>query len=230
MARPPTHGALEVASRTDRGVSARANALGLTSDLAGPALLRALNGIDPSLWFTALRSVPEGFPVRRAVRRVYRYFEPPDQRSHEASRAAARLFLGEVDVGSFGRGLPRSGPVLRTLESVEIATEPDGGRTIEVRAPGFVWGEVRKIVAALREVDAGRLTERQLRQSLAGDVRLTLPMAEPEALVLWEVEYADPWVHFWTGPNRRQAARVAEERGRWWGRSRWLGEFGGGAD
>ena len=87
---------------------------------------------------------------------------------------------------------------------------------IEVRAPSFVWGMVRKIVAAFREVEAGRISLERLDAALEGRVRLTLPMAEPERLVLWEVEYAEPWDHHWAGPNRHQKQWEREtEEGLW---------------
>jgi tRNA pseudouridine38-40 synthase len=226
LAGPPSYGRLEAASRTDRGVSARGNALAVTTPLSAAASLRSLNGIDPAIWFTAVRTIPEEYRVRGAVRRTYRYYEPPDDRAHGASEAAAALFSGQVDVRSLGRGLPPGAPVRRAIESVTITRAPDGGRTIEVRAPSFVWGEVRKIIGALREVDAGRLSHARLRSALAGEVRLTLPTVAPEPLVLWDVEYSEPWTHVWAGPNRRQRAYLASERERWWSRSQWLGRFG----
>ncbi len=170
-------------------MSARGNALAVSSSFSSPALLRALNGIDPAIWFTAARTIPEDYRVRGAVRRIYRYFEAPDGKPHDLADAATALFSGTVDVRSFGRGLPSETPVLRLIEAVTVQRSPDGGRTLEVRAPSFVWGEVRKIVAALREVDAGRLDLDQLRAALAGENRLTLPTVAPEPLVLWEVEY-----------------------------------------
>jgi tRNA pseudouridine38-40 synthase len=212
---------LAVASRTDRGVSARANALTLDSALDGPALLGALNGIAPEIWFMAVASVPSEFRARRATRRVYRYFDGGPSRSIADRAAAARLFSGEVDVRSFGRGLPADRPARRTIESVDV-TEADGGNVVEVRAPSFVWGEVRKIVAALREVDAGRLTLPRLARALAGTERLALPLAEPEALVLWDVEYPIEWGARWRGPNRHQAARRRFEHVRQWSRLRVL--------
>jgi tRNA pseudouridine38-40 synthase len=226
IASAPAFGRLEAASRTDRGVSARGNALALTTDFLPAALIRALNGIDEAVVFTAARQIPDDYRVRGAARRVYRYFEAPDERPHPASLAAAALFSGEVDVRSLGRGIPGAGPMWRTIEGVSVTRSPDGGRTIEVRAPAFVWGEVRKIVAALREVDAGRLTIARLRTALEGRVRLTLPLVPPEPLVLWEVEYDQPWTHFWSGPNRRQRAYLTAERERWWSRSQWLGVYG----
>ena len=87
---------------------------------------------------------------------------------------------------------------------------------MEIRAPSFVWGMVRKIVAALREYDTGRLTLARLEAALAGRVRLTLPMAEPEGLVLWEVEYAIPWTLTWNGLNRHQEVRARSQKDSLW--------------
>jgi tRNA pseudouridine38-40 synthase len=198
---------LAVASRTDRGVSARANALVFESDLPAPAVLRSLNGIAPSMFFTGIAEVPSTFRVRGARRRHYRYFEREVHPDLDLWRAGAARFVGEVDVRSFGRGLPAAEPCVRTLESVRLTEEP-GGLVIDVLAPSFVWGMVRKIIAALREVGAGRLSVARLSRALAGEERLTLPLAEPERLVLWEVEYELPWEQPWVGPNAHQK--------RWW--------------
>ena len=194
---------VEVASRTDRGVSAVGNALTLTSDLAGPNLLKALNGIDRSIYCTAASEVPEEFRVRRASVRQYRYFEPIPVRDIERVRAAACAFAGRVDVRSFGRRIPSDAPVRREVGSV-LVRPTRSGVVYTVRAPSFVWGMVRKIVGALREIDAGRLTVDRLASALSGEVRLTLPMAEPEPLVLWDVTYPLPWQYRWEGPNRHQ--------------------------
>jgi len=203
----PTNG-IDVASRTDRGVSARGNALAVRSRLSGPALLRQLNGISPEIFFTAATPIPEGFRVRSATRRTYRYWESDPAGEATMWREAAALFHGPVDVRSFGRGIPVRTPQLRTVESVEVTPFSEGLR-IEVRAPSFVWGMVRKIVAALREHGRGRLPLARLRAAVEGELRLTLPMAEPEPLVLWEVEYPIPWTIRWGGANRHQRAHVA---------------------
>ncbi len=212
---------LEVASRTDRGVSARANALSLTSALDAPRLLERLNVIDPRLFFTGAAEVEETFRVRSARRRTYRYFESSSLGRPELRAEAARLFAGEIDVRSFGRGIPASEPSRRTVEAVTL-TPVLGGEVIEVRAPSFVWGMVRKIVAALREVGAGRLTTGRLRAALDGRVRLTLPLAEPEPLVLWEVDLGVPWTTVWAGPTRPQQVRQIDERNAWWVRGHLL--------
>jgi len=229
LVRSPEQLRLEVASRTDRGVSARANALTLTVALDGPPLLRALNGIAPELYFTAATRVAETFRVRRAVRRTYRYFEPWSGDDVGRWVSAGRLFCGRVDVRSFGRAIPASEPCWRDVESVEVTSRP-GGLTVEVRAPSFVWGMVRKIVGALREVDRGRLTLSRLETAIAGKQRLSLPMAEPEGLVLWEVEYPQDWEVSWRGPNRHQASFEATARDVLWRRRQVLDALRGGAE
>jgi len=204
---PPAGSAgLAVASRTDRGVSARANAFVITADLPGGALLRSLNGISPEVTCTAATEVSEEFRVRRAVRRTYRYFVFQGDHDIGSWERAARLFQGTIDVRSFGRALPAGAPVERVVETVTIQ-ETTGGFVVEVRAPSFVWGMVRKIVAALREHDSGRLPLARLEAAVRGRERLTLPLAPPEGLVLWEVEYPFPWNYHWAGPNRHQRAR-----------------------
>ena len=194
---------VEAASRTDRGVSARANVLGLTSDREPRALLRALNGIAPDLYFTALAPAPEGSRIRGALRRTYRDFEDAERRDLASYRSAARALSGRIDVRSFGRGIPATTPVWRDVEHVTVR-EGSEGWEVEVTAVSFVWGMVRKIVGACREVESGHLPLARLRRAIEGSERLTLPMAEASPLVLWEVEYAEPWEYYWAGPNRQQ--------------------------
>ena len=91
---------------------------------------------------------------------------------------------------------------------------------IEVRAPSFVWGMVRKIVAALREYDAARVSLDELSAALRGEIRLPLPLAEPERLILWEVEYPLTWMFRWPGPNRRQAEWIRATVDALWSRAR----------
>ncbi len=214
---------LEVASRTDRAVSARANALTIESDLTSTALLRALNGIAPEIYFSAGGAVNREFRVRRALRRVYRYFEP-GRHNVERWNTAARRLIGDLDVRSFGRAVPREVPTIRSVESIRARPCP-GGMVLEIAAPSFVWGQVRKMVAALRAVERGDLTEDDLAAAARGEIQLTLPLAEPERLVLWEVDLPVRWESTWTGPNRRQRAYLERASALAWSRAEILVGF-----
>lgn len=217
IARSAEEARIDVASRTDAGVSARANALTISSDLAGPALLRALNGTAAEIFFDAARPVDDDFRVRRAAYRIYRYYLPGDEPRARRLEEGARLLGSHVDARSFGRGLPVDRPSLRPIESIHVRTAARG-ICVEVRARSFVWGMVRKIVGALLAWEGGRLSAEKLRAAARGEHRLSLPLAPPDALVLWEVGYAEVWEIHFQRPRRHQrqhrteAMRLAEAR------------------
>jgi tRNA pseudouridine38-40 synthase len=214
---------ISVASRTDRGVSARQNALALSSPLAGRALLRALNGIAPEIFFAATREVPEEFRVRSARAREYRYFLGDLGRTRERWEEALAWFVGgDIDVRSFARGLPSERPTWRTLERLELVPGPGPGpEVLRVRGPGFVWGMVRKIVAAVRAYAEGKVRAVDIREALRGERRLAVPLAPPEPLVLWSVEYPDPWAVHEGRRTRRQIEHFRGEADRARARAHW---------
>jgi tRNA pseudouridine38-40 synthase len=204
---------LRVASRTDRGVSARGNAVALTSELPALSLLRALNGIAPDIFFTAAREIEATFSPRRAVRRWYRYVEAApgsDRPRFEAWKRVARCFQGRIDVRSFGRRISIHEPVWRDIERFDV-TARAGCLLLDVQAPSFVWGMVRKIVSAGRAVVGDQLSLERLRAALEGTAPLGLPLAEPEPLVLWDVEYDLPWTVREFRPTREQLLRWRRE-------------------
>ncbi len=190
-------------------MSARGNALALSAPLPGGPLLRALNGIAPDLFFSHAREVPDGFRPRRALGRWYRYFEPARGRNPAVWQTAASALVGRIDVRSFGRGLPSGAPVWRDVTRVDVRTA-GAFLEVDIEAPSFVWGMVRKIVAGLRAVEDGTLALADLAAAARGETRLMLPLAAAEGLVLWEVLYPEPWDGPEFVPTRRQ--RAARER------------------
>jgi tRNA U38,U39,U40 pseudouridine synthase TruA len=144
--------------------------------------------------FTAARAVPESFRPRAAAYRVYHYHEVVPRGPLATYRAVARLAEREVDVRSFGRGIPSDRPLRREITRSRVVRDAIGYR-FEFQAPSFVWGMVRKLVATVRSVVAGQLPRSAFEDALAGRRRLTLPMAEPAPLVLWEVRYPGRWTH-----------------------------------
>jgi len=214
-----------VASRTDRGVSAIGNAMLLDSTLSGGALLRALNGIAAELFFSHAVAVDPSFRVRTAEERAYRYFEIGPGIEARRYRRWAAMLTGRIDVRSFGRRLPDGGPVWRDVTEVRVTPTP-GGAIVEVRAPSFVWGMVRKMISALRGLDSGRVSEAEVRSALSGGHRLALPLAEPEPLVLWDVRYPVAWTHISGTYGRHQLRYWAESRKAWASRGPVLGSVG----
>jgi tRNA pseudouridine38-40 synthase len=170
------------AGRTDTGVHAAGQVIAFTyrGRAAGPELQRAVNALlPPDVAIRDLRRASNGFHPRYAARyREYRYTvwngprSPLRERTALGVRAplniaamasAGSAFLGRHDFSAFG-GTDRS-PV-RTVHAVRVRRD---GRlvTIDVRADGFLRGQVRRMVAGLLEVGLGRMDELELRAALA---------------------------------------------------------------
>ncbi len=191
------------AGRTDAGVHAVGQVIAFTypGGLPAPRLLRAVNAqLPPDVAVRDLRRAPAGFNPRHAARyREYRYtvWNGPRSPVHErfalgvrapldiaAMASAGSVLEGRHDFSAFG-GTGRS-PV-RTVFMVRVRKE---GRlvTIDVRANAFLRGQVRRMVAALLEVGAGRIDEAALRAALAGrEPALNGAAAPPQGLCLRRV-------------------------------------------
>ena len=158
-----------------------------------------------------------------------------------AMRAAAQTLIGEHDWSSFRSARCEASSPVRRLETLDVEEEPpqtlheympEFGRHIalRVRARSFLYNQVRKIVAALIEVGAGRMSMAQLEALLdARDVTQAPILAPAHGLYLASVEYPEA-SHYETrtagerwratqlkeqtaeGRGARQSTRTTDER------------------
>jgi tRNA pseudouridine38-40 synthase len=177
-ARQPVDGA----GRTDAGVHATGQVIAFS--YAGPfsaaRLTEALNGLlPPDVAVRGLRRAARGFHPRYAARyRDYRYsvWDGPRSplrertvlrvRTHldvDAMARAATALVGRHDFSAFGGADPQ--PV-RNVHHVRIRRR-GGLIEIDVRADAFLRGMVRRIVAALLAVGAGKIDETAVGEALA---------------------------------------------------------------
>jgi len=172
----------QIASRTDRGVSALGNAIAFNTSLGPFAAVRALNAKLSRVWAWAVAQVPPDFNPRRALERWYRYELSP---AHEIEnlQSALSLFQGEHDFRNFTRDRTRT--VLRIDEP--IAIQEDDLIALDFRAPGFRWNLVRRLVSAALLVESHAVTLEQLGRALEGTSRSDLGLAPPEGLTLMDV-------------------------------------------
>jgi tRNA pseudouridine38-40 synthase len=172
------------AGRTDAGVHASGQVIAFTyaGEVAGSRLLRAVNATLPAdVAIRDLRRAPDGFQPRYAARyREYRYTVWNGPRSPLRERfalgvrvpldiaamaSAGSVFEGRHDFSAFGGTTDRS-PV-RTVFTVRVR-KVARLVTIDVRADGFLRGQVRRMVAGLLEVGHNRIDAAALRSALAG--------------------------------------------------------------
>jgi len=151
------------ASRTDRGVSAVGNVIAFESNLRADAVIGAFNDQARGVWAWAYSEVPSTFHPRHARERWYRY-HLYDEIPLDPLRDAASLFPGEHD----SRAFTSEPPVGRmTLNRVDVTREGDA-IVIDVRAPSFRRGMVRRIVAAMTASARADVTLDSIRAALDG--------------------------------------------------------------
>lgn len=185
--RDPVESFFRSASRTDRGVSAVGNVIAFDSRLRSDAVVGAFNDKAEEVWAWAVADVPDAFHPRHAVERWYRYhlYEPVWL---DALRKAGSQFAGTHDFRSFTSDPPTS-PL--TINRVDVVRDGDV-TLIDVRAPRFRRGMVRRIVGAMLAYARGEKPGSELRAALRGEPR-DLGMAPPEPLFLMDVSYGFPF-------------------------------------
>lgn len=199
------------ASRTDAGVHARRQAVGLrtTSPIPASNLVLALNHrLPPDIGVVSARDVaPDFHASRHALGKLYRYTlfhsanRPVTAQRQFATwhywlpleqdrlRAAARLLVGTHDFAGFAsQGSPRATTV-RTVRHVAIRKRREEVR-IDVIGDGFLYNQVRNMVGTLLEIGRGHWPVERIREVLASrDRRLAGPTAPALGLCLQWVRY-----------------------------------------
>jgi len=95
------------------------------------------------------------------------------------------MLLGEHDFRNFSSA--KVGTVKR-VEKLEIR-ERDGLFIFDIRADGFLWNMVRKIVGATEKVGSGQKDMRWFKDLLRPELNHGAPTAPAEGLILMEVGY-----------------------------------------
>ena len=191
-----------VASRTDKGVHALGNVIAFDTPLNGDAAARVLGSMDDRIFCFGFAPVDTDFDPRDALERWYRYLIPAKGRDQRDWDTWAGEFEGLHEFSSFSR---KDTPPRTTERTVRKACASMAGPylAIDIVAPSFLWGQVRKIVAALDMVADRRLTIGDLRAALSGAKRLTLPLAPAERLSLMDVTYPFDFTPNTASPARR---------------------------
>ncbi len=175
------------ASRTDRGVSAVGNVIAFNASFSPEAVVGAFNDRARDVWAWAVASVPNDFHPRHAVERWYRYYLADDV-PLPLLREAAAWFPRSHDFRSFTSDPPR-GPF--SISSIDVSRETETV-LVDVRAPSFRRGMVRRIIAAMISYASQECSADDIRAALRGTKR-DFGVAPPEPLVLMDVRYDLPF-------------------------------------
>jgi tRNA pseudouridine38-40 synthase len=181
----PVSARFRAASRTDRGVSALGNVVAFDTTFHQTPLIKALNSASNNVYFLGISEVPHAFSPRRASSRWYRYFLDAKGLDMRRVEDCAREFQGKHDFRRFCKVDGRA--TVKELRRVEVL--PLGDLiVVDLEAREFLRNMVRRLMAAMAEVGAGRAEIEDVRRALAGeDVQFGL--APPENLYLMDIRY-----------------------------------------
>jgi len=186
--RDPREAFFRSASRTDRGVSAVGNVIAFTTRFRdSESVVGAFNDRAREVFAWAAAEVSESFHPRHAVERWYRYHIFEDLPSDPLDRAAS-LFVGLHDVRSFTSD-PPPGPF--RVSRVDLS-HVDNSSLVDIRAPSFRRGMVRRIVSAILAHARGEVALDEIAAALSG-ARRDFGMARAEPLFLMDVLYDFPF-------------------------------------
>jgi tRNA pseudouridine38-40 synthase len=209
--RLPAPPALTCAGRTDAGVHARANWAHVdlpesaTADLPG-LQRRLIKLLGPEVVVRSIGLAPNGWDARRsALTRTYRYTvlvapvpDPlragfvwwhPGALNRRAMDLACDALVGEHDFSSFCRK-QGDATLVRRVTGAGWSDDGDGTFVFEVRANAFCQQMVRAIVGTLVDMGTGRRKPGEMLGIIrARDRAAAGPLAPPDGLVLWAVDY-----------------------------------------
>jgi tRNA pseudouridine38-40 synthase len=205
---------LIAAGRTDAGVHARGQVAHLDlarnwrEDVVRDALNAYLRQAGDRIAILNAEIVPETFNARlSAIRRHYCYTilnrrAPPAlgygqvwqvarKLDCEKMSAAARLLIGHHDFTTYRAAECQAKSPMRTLERLDVMQLGDEIR-IFASARSFLHHQIRSLAGSLELVGCGRWPVEEPRAALdAKDRTRCGPVAPPDGLVFWQVDYAE---------------------------------------
>jgi tRNA pseudouridine38-40 synthase len=174
------------AGRTDRGVHARGQVMGFSTDYPDRAT-DALNvQLPPDCWCTGFAQVPPEFHPRYDARsRTYRYYFSDQPVDIDAMRRSAQHFVGDHNFSNFAR--VRGKNPHRAILSTGVETEDDVVY-FHVTAKSFLWHQVRSMATALWLIGTGEADEGSIMALLEKGADQVIPPAPAEGLILWDTD------------------------------------------
>lgn len=184
-------------ARTDKGVSARMQVLSVRVPRDADDVLERLRPRLPEdLGLHLAREVPETFHAAwSASGKHYRYRLTREQAgSLDVLRGLCERIRGTHDFQVFHFKTSEVKP--RTVRRAEV--HEVSGTSVELRfeGDGFARHMVRMLVGAMTAVARGEVTREAFEAGLAEKTKFRCPVAAPEPLTLWSVDYpseADPF-------------------------------------
>ncbi|MHA1688648.1 MAG: tRNA pseudouridine synthase A [Promethearchaeota archaeon] len=192
----------ELASRTDRGVSARAACFSFIS-MRRPILMELNSVLPPSIGLYSFCEVPKNFSSRHdAIMRHYKYIVPislsilkkENDLNLDMMRQACNALKGRHDFVNFHKWGNEKVITLRDLEVASMEVINDF-IIFDFQSRGFLRQQIRRMVKKILEVGMGLIKFDDFLELFNSEKKISYQPADPEGLILWDILY-DPEFKF----------------------------------
>ncbi|MHA1220662.1 MAG: tRNA pseudouridine(38-40) synthase TruA [Candidatus Heimdallarchaeota archaeon] len=195
----PQEAKYSAAGRTDTGVHALTQVITFDS-LREPIYLEEINQLLPEdIYAWGKTKVNDEFSARRqATKRTYRYYITYSKENIGLMRKSLKKMLGDHDFARLCKkpstlpsGQPKSTKL--TLEAAKVKLlRKNNLLEFEFKSRSFLWHQVRKMVTLVLAIGKGDYPVQVVENFLdpqAEQIKLTMKLAPPDGLVLFDVEY-----------------------------------------
>jgi tRNA pseudouridine38-40 synthase len=191
----PTSGGFEVASRTDKFVSARGACFSFLSEKY--PILMELNSVLPrdiGLW--ALAKVNKDFSSRfNAENRHYKYILPfPEEKEKiynlKKMLKACKVLEGHHNFSNFSKHEKNQTTTTRDILLADFRAEK-GFIIFDFKSRAFLRQQIRRMVAKVLEVGEGLVSFDDYLKLFNSEIYVSYQPADPTGLILWDIAYEE---------------------------------------
>ncbi len=186
----------EVASRTDRYVSARGACFTCVLEKS-PILMEINSALPNEIGVWAYTKVPLNFSSRyEATQRHYLYILPKPLSFYgktnniniEIMRKACHQLEGKHDFKNFSKKDKTEKSTMRDMDCVDLSIKNDY-TILEFKSRAFLRQQVRRMVKKILELGVGEIEYDDFLDLLNSNQIFSYQPANPQGLILWEVKF-----------------------------------------
>jgi tRNA pseudouridine38-40 synthase len=191
----------EMASRTDKHVSARANSFTL-SILKEPTLMEINSILPKNIGLWAYTQTPSNFSSRyNAIYRHYKYILPIEslETSYEQKinlkliKKACKRLEGTHDFSNFSKRELNEIKIIRTMRTMKEVSciKKESLLIFDFQSKAFLRQQIRRMVAKILEVGSGKISMKDLEGLLNSTSYVSYQPVDPRGLILWEIAFGN---------------------------------------
>jgi len=178
----------EVASRTDRYVSARGAAFSFVSEKC-PILMEINSALPKNIGIWAQAEIPLDFHLRfNAISRHYKYILTNDALDLDIMKKACKDLEGKHDFKNFSKRDKEAKKTIRDMDLVSLDIV-DQYLIFNFKSRAFLRQQVRRMVKKLVELGKAEITYDEFLKLFDPSINISYEPIAPLGLILWDVEY-----------------------------------------